>query len=190
MKSRIINISIILLCSYISVLTYSNWKLRSELDSFNLEVSVYRELQNDTDMKRVEFEASSHHINIPLDSISSIIDSISFIYVYADTQCRKCITGDIALIRRTLGIEHIVIIPVVENSRSNNAILHSDLYDLKFIRLNYGAVVFPKVNGLEVRFMGVVNVQGELISSFSPSISNENQKKQYLEFVKNNYHFE
>lgn len=161
-------------------------QLNAAMQVIHQEIMKDKDLQLTNDKKRLEFEASFNEVIIPSDSMA-FLPAYTLIYVYTDTQCGKCITGDIALTRDYCKGCRTHFYPVIEDTRSNYAVLNSDLYDMNYTRLNKGTVVFPQVDGKSVRFMGIIDSEGEIVSAFYPSIASEEQKVQYLKSVKERY---
>lgn len=166
-----------------------NKQLNVEIQIVKNEIMHFRDLEIIKDRKNLEFESTIQSINLPIKCIVEKINPApySFIYVYTDTQCSKCITKDIAIIRNNFKKNEATFFPVINDTRSNRAVLSSDLYNQNYIRLDKGSVVFPKVNGKSVRFMAVINSNGQILNPFYLSIANEKQKVQYLKFVKKRY---
>lgn len=111
-------------------------------------------------------------------------DSYKLVYVFSESDCRKCVMDDILMLKRILPkeeYEYVLVYALFDNTRENIIRLNADLDGFHYKILdNDLAFNVPVLNGKRFRFFSVVNASGQFNLPFFPERCNANCLEKYI----------
>lgn len=158
------------------VITYLNQK------GEQFRVNCMRDFEINPTIKNVSLNIEDHEKY-------SFDNKHIFIYSFSDSECEKCISDNIYLIKEKI-LEFdidVIIFPVIEISRNSKLKMKAELHGLEYILLEKNEAVLPMNCEKEVGFFAILTPERELVNIFIPDGFFPEKTEYYFDFIKEKY---